>query len=50
MSGLSPFVAEIDNIIVGYIDLQSNGLIDHFFCHYEYQGQGVVESFNVSCA
>ncbi|CEO40748.1 GNAT family N-acetyltransferase [Photobacterium kishitanii] len=41
MSGLSPFVAEIDNIIVGYTDLQSNGLIDHFFCHYEYQGQGV---------
>ncbi|MBD1567514.1 MULTISPECIES: GNAT family N-acetyltransferase [Vibrio] len=41
MSGLSPFVAEVDNIIVGYTDLQPNGLIDHFFCHHEYQGQGV---------
>ncbi|PSV18865.1 GNAT family N-acetyltransferase [Photobacterium kishitanii] len=41
MSGLSPFVAEIDNIIVGYTDLQPNGLIDHFFCHHEYQGRGV---------
>jgi len=41
MSGLSPFVAEVDGIIVGYTDLQPNGLIDHFFCHHEYQGQGV---------
>lgn len=41
MSGLSPFVAEIDGVIVGYTDLQSDGLIDHFFCHHEYQGKGV---------
>lgn len=41
MKGLNPFVAVIDNVIVGYTDLQSNGLIDHFFCHHEYQGQGV---------
>ncbi|WP_406610962.1 N-acetyltransferase family protein [Agarivorans sp. JK6] len=41
MTGLAPFVAEIDNVIVGYTDLQPNGLIDHFFCHHEYQGQGV---------
>ncbi|MDN3701951.1 GNAT family N-acetyltransferase [Vibrio artabrorum] len=41
ISGLSPFVAEVDNTIVGYTDLQPNGLIDHFFCHHEYQGQGV---------
>ena len=41
MNGLSPFVAEIDGVIVGYTDLQPNGLIDHFFCHHEYQGQGV---------
>ena len=38
---LSPFVAEIEGVIVGYTDLQPNGLIDHFFCHHEYQGQGV---------
>ena len=41
MNGLSPFVAEMDSVIVGYTDLQENGLIDHFFCHHEYQGQGV---------
>ena len=41
MNLLSPFVAEIDGKIVGYSDLQENGLIDHFFCHYEHQGQGV---------
>jgi putative acetyltransferase len=38
---LSPFVAEIEGVIVGYTDLQPSGLIDHFFCHHEYQGQGV---------
>ncbi|NAW63329.1 GNAT family N-acetyltransferase [Vibrio sp. V31_P5A7T61] len=41
MNSLSPFVAEIDGKIVGYSDLQENGLIDHFFCHHEHQGQGV---------
>ncbi len=41
MKGLSPFVAEIDGVIVGYTDLQASGLIDHFFCHHEYQGKGV---------
>ncbi|MDF4335974.1 GNAT family N-acetyltransferase [Vibrio parahaemolyticus] len=41
MKGLSTFVAEIDGVIVGYTDLQANGLIDHFFCHHEYQGKGV---------
>jgi len=41
MSGLSPYVAEIDRVIVGYTDLQNDGLIDHFFCHHEYQRQGV---------
>ncbi|NOH97733.1 GNAT family N-acetyltransferase [Vibrio sp. 99-70-13A1] len=41
VTSLSPFVAEINGDIVGYTDLQSSGLIDHFFCHHEYQGQGV---------
>lgn len=41
MDGLSPFVAEIDSLIVGYTDLQSDGLIDHFFCNHKYQRQGV---------
>lgn len=41
MSEISPFVAEMDDQIVGYADLQSNGLIDHFFCHHQYQGRGI---------
>ncbi|EID4421516.1 GNAT family N-acetyltransferase [Vibrio vulnificus] len=41
MNYLSPFVAEIGGKIVGYSDLQENGLIDHLFCHHEHQGQGV---------
>ncbi|MCE0495473.1 GNAT family N-acetyltransferase [Vibrio salinus] len=38
---LSPFVAEIDGKVVGYADLQPDGLIDHFFCHDQYQNRGV---------
>lgn len=38
---IQPFVAELDGRVVGYTDLQPNGLIDHFFCHHEYQGKGV---------
>ena len=41
MKILNPFVAEIEGTIAGYADLQSNGLIDHFFCHHEFQRQGV---------
>lgn len=44
IAAISPFVAEIDGVIVGYTDLQDDGLIDHFFCHYEYQGQGVARA------
>lgn len=38
---LAPFVAEIDNDVVGFADLQHDGYIDHFFCHHDYQGRGV---------
>ncbi|MBP6110529.1 MAG: GNAT family N-acetyltransferase, partial [Rhodocyclaceae bacterium] len=31
MRGINPFVAEMDGEIVGYADVQSSGLIDHFF-------------------
>lgn len=41
MRAIKPFVAELNGVIVGYTDLQSSGLIDHFFCHHEYQGKGV---------
>ena len=41
MQSIEPFVAEIDQAIVGYSDLQSDGLIDHFFCHHAHQNKGV---------
>jgi len=41
MQAIQPFVAELDGRIAGYTDLQKDGLIDHFFCHKDYQKQGV---------
>lgn len=44
MDSITPFIAEINGDIVGYTDLQENGLIDHFFCHHEHQGKGIGRS------
>lgn len=41
MREAQPFIAEIGNDIVGYADLQENGLINYFYCHAEHQGKGV---------
>ncbi len=41
---IKPFVVEVDSSIVGYSDLQSNGLIDHLFVHYQWQRRGVGKS------
>lgn len=41
MRAIRPFVARDGELVVGYADLQPDGLIDHFFCHHAYQGQGV---------
>lgn len=41
MKDALPIVAQIGDVIVGYTDLQADGLIDHFFCHHEYQKQGI---------
>jgi len=38
---LSPFVAEVNHRIIGYADLQNNGLIDHFYVSGGYVRQGV---------
>ena len=38
---IDPFVVIQDGKIIGYADIQPDGLIDHFFCHHEFQGQGV---------
>ena len=41
MDKLNPFVAVLDGKIVGYADLQLDGLIDHFFVHGEFQRRGI---------
>jgi len=38
---INPFVAINAKCIIGYADLQENGLIDHFFCDYRWQRKGV---------
>ena len=38
---INPYVVVIDSIIVAYADLQENGYIDHFYCHHDYQRQGI---------
>jgi putative acetyltransferase len=38
---IDPFVALKEGKIIGYADIQSDGYIDHFYCHHEFQGQGV---------
>ncbi|CAA6800313.1 MAG: GNAT family N-acetyltransferase [uncultured Thiotrichaceae bacterium] len=39
--GIDPFVVICDGKIIGYADIQSDGYIDHFYCHHEFQRQGV---------
>ena len=38
---IDPFVAIKNGKIIGYADIQSDGLIDHFYCHHEFQRKGV---------
>ncbi len=38
---INPFVAVLDNKVVGYADVQSDGYIDHFFVHGDYQSMGI---------
>jgi putative acetyltransferase len=41
ISGINPFVAELNGEIVGYADLQANGYIDHFFVSGVHFRQGI---------
>ena len=41
---MAPFVATLNGVIVGYADIQDDGYIDHFFCHWNYQGIGIGKS------
>jgi len=31
----------LNDVIVGYADVQADGYIDHFYCHWQYQGIGI---------
>lgn len=35
------FVAEINGIIAGFANLESDGYVNCFYCHKDYQGQGI---------
>jgi ribosomal protein S18 acetylase RimI-like enzyme len=36
-----PYVAEKNGEIVGFAELEADGHIDCFYCHYQYQHQGI---------
>ena len=38
---IDPFVVIKEGKIVGYADIQPDGYIDHFYCHHEFQRQGI---------
>lgn len=38
---IDPFVVIYKDRIIAYADIQSDGYIDHFYCHHKFQGQGV---------
>lgn len=41
IQSIQPFVAEIEGVIVGYVDVQANGYIDHFFVSGHHPRQGI---------
>ncbi|PQO44439.1 GNAT family N-acetyltransferase [Blastopirellula marina] len=41
MEGINPLVAVAGRQVVGFTDLQSDGLVDMFFVHHQWQGQGI---------
>ena len=41
ITDISPYVVLLNSKVVAYADLQNNGYIDHFFCHHEFQRQGI---------
>lgn len=38
---LPPWVAIINEQIVGFTEFENSGYIDCFYCHYQYQGKGI---------
>jgi putative acetyltransferase len=44
MRGINPFVAEIEGQLVGYVDVQEHGYIDHFFVSGRHPRRGIGRS------
>src|SRR5262245_57022566 len=38
---IAPFVVEHERKLIGYADVQTNGYLDHFFVHHQWQRRGV---------
>ena len=41
LSSKATYVAESEGKIVGFANLENNGHIDHFYCHKDFQRQGI---------
>lgn len=41
LAKIKPFVAQIDDVIVGFAEFEPNGHIDCFYVHHEFQGSGI---------
>lgn len=41
VNDINPYVVIHNSTIIAYADIQKNGYIDHFFCHYKYQNKGI---------
>ena len=37
----NPFVADQDGQLVGFVELEPDGHIDYFYCHYQWQRRGI---------
>jgi putative acetyltransferase len=46
ISAIDPFVAILNGEIVGYADVQDDGYIDHFFCHWKHKARVLVKHYN----
>ena len=44
ISSINPFIAILEGEVVGYADIQDDGYIDQFFCHWKHQGKGIGKS------
>lgn len=41
LAKVKPFVAVINDIVVGFAEFEPNGHVDCFYVHHEYQGKGI---------